>query len=156
MENGLKLFFRSKNNIWTDEFISEQMLKAHLDYSRDGASRNIYTVRKTIDWINSVSEDKKKLLDLGCGPGIYANGFDDLHYAVTGIDVSPKSIDYAQEWAHKENRKIKYVCQDYIYVPIHGQFDIAVCIYCDFGAMIPREQALFLKMSQQFWKRVGS
>ncbi len=143
--NELRLYSRSDSNIWTDSYIAKNMLLAHLDYENDGASRNLNTVKRTLNWIYSVSEGKKKIIDLGCGPGIYANLLDKNGYSVTGIDISALSIDYAKKWAEKENSTIDYRCSNYIKDRIDGKYDIAICIYCDFGALIPGEQKLFLK-----------
>lgn len=139
--NELKLYSRSENNIWTDDYIAKNMLLAHLDYEHDGASRNLKTVNRTLKWIDSVSEGKRKILDLGCGPGIYANILDKMGYSVTGIDISALSIDYAK----KENSTIDYRCSNYVKDRIDGKYDIAICIYCDFGALVPEEQKLFLR-----------
>lgn len=142
--NELKLYSRSKDNIWTDPHIAQQMLAAHLDLSHDAATRNAETVQDTIDWIHSISDGNRDLIDLGCGPGIYATRFHDLGYRVTGVDVSQTSISYAVEKAEKENKKILYRVINYVEEPLQGNFDLAVCIYCDFGALIPGEQAAFL------------
>lgn len=141
----LVVYSRSENTIWTDEHISKKLLLAHLDYDNDAASRNIKTIQKTINWIDSIAEGKKKLLDLGCGPGIYADLFSDRGYAVTGIDISKNSIDYAKNCALKLKKDITYINSNYVNEKINGKYDLAVCIYCDFGALIPNEQKLFLK-----------
>ena len=36
---------------WNDEYISEQMLKAHLDPEFDGASRKLDFIEKSVAWI---------------------------------------------------------------------------------------------------------
>jgi len=141
----LTLNTRSENILWTDAHIAQNMLAAHLDYENDAASRNLQTIKKTVHWINSVSEGKRSLLDLGCGPGIYANQFSAMGYAVTGIDISENSIQYAKNWAEKEGNAITYFCKDYVKEEIEGKFDIATCIYCDFGALLPTEEKRFLE-----------
>lgn len=143
--NELKLYSRSECNIWTDKYIAKNMLLAHLDYEHDGASRNIKTINKTVKWIDSVSEGKKRLIDLGCGPGIYANLLYEMGYTVIGLDISETSIDYAMRWAKMEKKSIDYRRGNYINDKIEGKYDIAICIYCDFGALIPKEQKVFLK-----------
>jgi len=145
MNDEFKLYSRSKNNIWTDKWISKNMLAAHLDISNDAASRNINTINKTIDWISQSIASNSRLLDLGCGPGLYAEIFCRKGNAVTGIDISRRSINYAKRSASKQHLAIKYIHQDYIEENIEGIFDSAVCIYCDFGALIPSEQINLLK-----------
>lgn len=145
MNNRLSLYERSKDFLWTDEYISRNMLEAHLNPEIDAASRNRNTVLRTVDWIVSVLPKKGSLLDLGCGPGLYAQEFAEKGFIVTGLDISKRSIEYAGKSAQDKNLSINYVCADYINNKIEGKFDAAVCIYCDFGALIPSEQKAFLE-----------
>ncbi|MBA7585181.1 hypothetical protein ES708_27151 [subsurface metagenome] len=62
--NNLQLYQRSKSFIWTDKHISKNMLAAHLDLDSDVASRNISTIKKTVEWISSVSKENAKILDI--------------------------------------------------------------------------------------------
>jgi SAM-dependent methyltransferase len=48
-------------------------------------------------------------------------------------------------WAKMDKESIDYRCSNYINDKIEGKYDIAICIYCDFGALIPSEQKAFLK-----------
>jgi SAM-dependent methyltransferase len=142
--NCLRLYARGRRSIWTDRYIAKNMLAAHLDPEGDGASRNLRTVERTVDWIDSVSEGRRRLLDLGCGPGLYAHAFAGRGYTVTGIDISASSIRYARAWARREREEISYRRADYLRRPARGKFELATCIYCDFGALVPGEQARFL------------
>lgn len=144
MTKAFSLYARSGPNIWTDRYISKNMLAAHLDPEGDGASRNSRTIEKTVDWIDSVSEGRRRLIDLGCGPGLYAHAFARKGYAVTGIDISASSIGYARAWARREREDIRYRRADYLRQPIKGKYELATCIYCDFGALVPEEQRRFL------------
>ena len=151
----LLLNSKSVNNIWTDKHIAKNMLLAHLDLQHDGASRNIKTIKKTVDWINSVSEEKRNLLDLGCGPGLYSTEFYLKGYSVTGIDISKLSIEYAKKQAVKNQQNIKYIRRNYLKDRITRKFDIATCIYCDFGALLPKEQITFLENVHQAMNNDG-
>ncbi len=142
--NELKLFQRSENFIWTDEHIANCMLEAHLDFEHDAASRNINTIEATIAWISRKLPKHAKVLDLGCGPGLYASLLAKRGFSVTGIDISQKSISYAINKAQEENLPIIYRCADYIKDDIGAGYDAVLCIYCDFGALIPEEQAILL------------
>lgn len=143
--NNLQVCQRSENFIWTDDYISNNMLAAHLDLVSDAASRNINTIKKTAMWIESILPKEAKILDLGCGPGLYASMLSRKGYSVTGIDISKRSISYAKKKAIEENLKINYICEDYINSDIGTEYDAVICIYCDFGALIPREQEILLK-----------
>ncbi|HOJ15222.1 MAG TPA: class I SAM-dependent methyltransferase, partial [Deltaproteobacteria bacterium] len=39
----------------------------------------------------------ERILDLGCGPGLYTKRLSDAGYDVTGMDYSRRSIAYAKE-----------------------------------------------------------
>lgn len=71
------LYQQSQANIWTDPYLSQKMLEAHLDEASDGATRRKDFVRQSAAWIASQLPPQQypRLLDLGCGPGIYAELF---------------------------------------------------------------------------------
>lgn len=142
--DDLKAYQRSEHFIWTDDYISQNMLTAHLDLSSDAASRNINTIERTIEWILDKTP-QGKVLDLGCGPGLYDSLLAKKGYHVTGIDISERSISYAKRKAAEENLRIDYQCKDYIKDDIGTGYDVAICIYCDFGALTPEEQGILLK-----------
>lgn len=60
--NDLKAYQRSEHSIWTDDYISQNMLTAHLDMSNDVASRNINTIGKTIERMKTRLERQKSCL----------------------------------------------------------------------------------------------
>ena len=142
--NELTLNQRSNESIWTDEHISKSLLEAQLDESTDAASRKPSNRRDIVNWINSKIPPKSKIIDLGCGPGLYAYELGELKHNVMGIDVNKKSIDYAQK-----NKSIKglveYKYSNYIKDTIDGIYNVAMMIFCDFSALIPNEQKLLLQ-----------
>lgn len=143
-DNELTLYKRSSNFLWTDPYIAKNMLKAHLDFTNDAASRNIKTINKTVNWIAPKIKGKR-VLDLGCGPGLYSSILAGRGFDVTGVDISASSIDYAKESAKKCNLDVNFLCMDYLNGDFGGGFDAIICIYCDFGALIPSEREIFLK-----------
>ena len=64
MNSELRLYSRSKDNLWTDKWISKNMLAAHLDFINDAASRNIKVIQKTISWICSVIKESSSIVQL--------------------------------------------------------------------------------------------
>ncbi len=131
------LYAKSKAEFWSDKHISKQMLKAHLAPNFDGASRKIDFIEKSVNWINEIVPAKEYplLLDIGCGPGIYAEKFTNIGYKVTGVDFSNRSIDYAKRSALKQDLDINYVFQNYLLLDLQKNFDFATMIYCDYGAL---------------------
>ena len=123
------LFERTDSSIWTDPYIQQQMLKVHLDQDSDGASRKKTSIIKIIDFIDTHANHAGRLLDLGCGPGLYTSVFKDKDYEVTGIDFNKASIEYAKE----ERKDITYILGDYIEQYPEGNYDMVIMIYCDLG-----------------------
>lgn len=132
----------SSEKFWDDEHISKQMLEAHLNPDFDGASRKHSFIKQSVQWIESLCENKseKKLLDLGCGPGIYAELFEEKGFTVTGIDFSKRSISYAKENAESKQKNIEYFYQNYLTMDYENQFDVVTLIYCDFGVLNPKDR----------------
>ena len=132
--------------MWTDEYISKQLLKAHIDGGHDLASRASVKIDCIVSGINRLANnDQLRLLDLGCGPGLYTSRFAKLGYQVTGIDFSQHSIDYARKQAAAEGLTIDYICQNYLEMNYDYAFDIITLIYCDFGALIQRDREILIK-----------
>lgn len=134
-------------NIWDDEHISKGMLQAHLDVHTEGATRSYAFVQQSVEWIASLLPSSKypQLLDLGCGPGIYAELFNMKGYQVTGIDLSKRSIDYAKQSAQTKQMNIRYDVANYITKPFDKQYNIITLIYCDFGVLSFLDRKILLK-----------
>lgn len=131
------LYKKSEAAFWNEEHISKQMLHAHLDPNFEGASRKADFIEKSAQWIGKrLPPDKYyKLLDLGCGPGLYTERFAKMGYQVTGIDVSERSIEYAKKAAKQQELDITYHCQNYLNMDLNKTFDVSTMIYCDYGAL---------------------
>jgi SAM-dependent methyltransferase len=135
----IKLFQRSQLSIWTDEYLAKNMLNAHLDKLNDAATRNHLAIEKTIQWINSQIHKKSNIIDLGCGPGIYASKLAQLGHSVFGVDFNLESIKYAKQHNEVENRT-SYQYGNYLENSFQDTYSVAMMIYCDFGALLPDEQ----------------
>ncbi|SIR19091.1 class I SAM-dependent methyltransferase [Halanaerobium kushneri] len=141
-----KLFERSENLFWDDPHISKKMLEAHLNPEWNAASRKISIINKSVQWLNNevfINKDLK-ILDLGCGPGLYASRLAELGYSITGIDYSRRSINYAKKKAREENLDIKYIYQNYLKIDFESEFDVIILIFCDFGALTNEERDILL------------
>lgn len=135
------LFEKTDNNIWTDPYIQLQMLKVYLNPDFDGASRKQDSVRKTVDFILGHTKSTGRLLDWGCGPGLYTSAFKDRGYDVTGIDFNKVSVEYAAE----RRNDIKYIFGDYIRDYPQGKYDVVIMIYCDMGTHSDRDRDRLLR-----------
>ena len=141
------LYERTDAAFWDDEHISRGMLAAHLDPEFEGASRSFAFMDRSVDWICATAPPAThpRLLDLGCGPGLYAERFARAGYAVTGVDLSPRSLDHARRSANEQGLAIDYRCRNYLELDLDGSFDIAVMIYCDYGALSSDERRVVLR-----------
>lgn len=135
------LFQKTSCNIWTDPYIQQQMLKEHLNAASDGASRKQESILRITEFILTHSKPESRLLDLGCGPGLYTSLFNEKGYQVTGIDFNKASIDYATS----QNKDIKYIFGDYIYTYPTGKYDTAIMIYCDLGTHSEEDRDTLLR-----------
>lgn len=142
-----ELYERTGAAFWDDEHISRGMLAAHLDSAFEGASRSFAFMDRSVDWIRATAPPAThpRLLDLGCGPGLYTERFARAGYAVTGIDLSPRSLGHARGSADEQGLAIDYRCRNYLELDLDGTFDIAVMIYCDYGALSTDERRVALR-----------
>lgn len=140
------LYEKSEGAFWNDEYISKQMLQAHLNPEFDGASRKLEFVQRSAAWIKELvnPDSYPALLDIGCGPGIYAERFAAAGYQVTGIDFSERSINYAVESALRQGLNITYLFQDYLKLDLKREFDFGTMIYCDYGALSASDRQVIM------------
>lgn len=123
--------------LWTDEYTSERMLAFHLDGESDFSSRRKSFIDDSVHWLSEHFElsENSRVIDFGCGPGLYTSRLARLGLSVTGIDFSSRSIAYAIEYAEKENLDVTYVEADYLDIHPKGNFDLIMMIMCDFCAL---------------------
>jgi SAM-dependent methyltransferase len=129
--------------LWTDEHTSEQMLAFHLDGKIDVSSRRESFINDSVRWLNDRFElsQGSKIIDFGCGPGLYASRLARLGAEVSGVDFSARSIRYARECAKRDRLEIDYVEADYLEYQPAGPFDLITMIMCDFCALSPAQRA---------------
>jgi len=142
-----EIFQEGTSKFWDDEHISKGLLEAHLNPEVEASSRKHDFIDKSVQWIYEIASPVRfsKLLDLGCGPGLYAEKFCNQGYEVTGIDFSIRSINYAKEKAKVENKDVKYIYKNYLDIDYNTEFDLITLIYCDFGVFSDFERDLLLQ-----------
>lgn len=99
---------------WNEAGFSERMLKEHLSQAHDAASRRSEIIDRQVKWIhhNVLSERSSRILDLACGPGLYADRLGTFGHKCTGVDYSPASIAYARKSAQEKGLTIHYHQED--------------------------------------------
>ncbi|MBN2595612.1 class I SAM-dependent methyltransferase [Labilibaculum sp.] len=152
-----KLFAKDDGNFWQDPYVSEHLLNAHLDDESDQGSRKYQDIVQSVLWLSEYLKlpEDSKLLDLGCGPGLYSENFYGQGFAVTGIDFSQSSIDYAKEQAEEFNYRIKYICQDYMEMDYKEEFDVITLIYGDLCVLSHDDRTLLLQKVKKALKPRG-
>ena len=116
---------------WEDPYISGELLRTHLDDTGEGASRPFGTIVATVNRLvaEGVITPSTRVLDLGCGPGRYAELLASVGCHVTGVDLSPRSIAYARERAAQRGLDIEYRLQDFRTLDDVAAFDVVLQVY---------------------------
>ena len=132
---------------WNDPHISSQMLAVHLDPNIEAASRKAETIDRSVRWLIETLglQTGASLLDLGCGPGLYASRFAQAGFHVTGVDYSRRSIEYATKYASEHALNITYRYQNYLELQDENRYDAAFLIYGDFCPLNPEQRARLLQ-----------
>ena len=74
-----------------------------------------------------VKRSVERVLDLGCGNGRHALYFASQGFQAYGVDVSPSAIEWAREWAAKQNLKADFRVADIAALPFDDAFfDVVV------------------------------
>ena len=135
---------------WDDPHISEQMLAAHLNPGWDAASRRPEFIDQSVEWLIGTLKLRHdiKVLDLGCGPGLYANRLARVGCDVTGIDISTRSIAYASAVADAEPLPARFYRGNYLLdsleQPATG-YDAAILIFEDYNVLSPEQRRVLLR-----------
>ncbi|MEI7849641.1 MAG: class I SAM-dependent methyltransferase [Chloroflexota bacterium] len=148
------LFAPGEEHFWTDPHIASQMLAAHLNPNLDAASRRPEIIQKSTDWIMQHLDLQAgdQVLDLGCGPGLYASQLARHGLRVTGLDFSQNSLNYAQKFAHENELKITYRCQNYLELTDQELYDTVLLIFGDYCPLSPDNRSKLLANVRQALK----
>lgn len=125
---------------WDDPDFSARMLREHLDESHGAASRQPSERAQQIDWLwqKLGLQPGAALLDITCGPGLYAVEFAKRGVSVTGVDFGPAAIAYARDQAQQAQvtDRATFVQQDVRGATFGAaQYDAALLIYGQLAVM---------------------
>jgi cyclopropane fatty-acyl-phospholipid synthase-like methyltransferase len=123
------------------------MLAFHLNGEIDVSSRRTSFIDNSVTWLKEHFElsEGSRVIDFGCGPGLYTSRLAHLGVEVVGIDFSSRSIEYAQSYAKRENLDVTYIEADYLEFRPTGPFDLITMIMCDFCALSPSQRRTMLE-----------
>ena len=121
--------------LWADPHVARQMLSMHLCDDHAIASRPGAEIDMMAAWIDQELDlDGKRVVDLGCGPGLYARRFQAAGAQVTGIDLSETSVAYASAHGCPDG---EFQVGDYLQDELPSA-DVFTLIYGDVCAMPPQ------------------
>jgi SAM-dependent methyltransferase len=144
--------------LWNDEHVSGKMLEFHLDETADPASRKKAFIERSVDWIVGHFDvgPGTKIGDFGCGPGLYTTPLAQRGAAVTGVDLSERSIAHARQTAREKSLSIDYVLANYLDFATDKRFDLITMIYCDFCVLSPAQRKTLLAKFRTFLAPEGA
>jgi SAM-dependent methyltransferase len=147
---------------WDDPAFSERMLREHLDQAHGAATRQRPELLRQVDWLwqHLGLQPGARLLDITCGPGLYATEFARRGADVTGIDFSPASIRYARELAEAQGLagRCRFIQADVrAELPRHAgeDYDAATFIYGQLAVFTRDEAAALLAGAAQALRPAG-
>ena len=138
--------FYTAAELWTNPHTANQMLQYHLNADVDLSSRNHAFIAQSVNWIADHFEvgAGTEIADFGCAVGLYTNALAAKGAAVTGIDFSENSLNYARQVAADKGLEVNYVHADYLEFDTDETFDLIIMIMCDFCALSPEQRARLL------------
>jgi len=83
-----------------------------------------------------------RVLDLGCGPGLYASHFLAHGRRYLGVDFSPASIGHARRAVGSPDAA--FVLGNVLDAPLNGPHDLALLLYGEFNVFPPDDAARLL------------
>ncbi len=135
---------------WNQPDFSERMLAEHLDQSHDMASRRSKKIDRHVHWIHNdlLGGLPGRILDLGCGPGFYANRLAALGHKCVGIDFSPASIRHAKQEAESKGLNCQYRLADVRMSDFGDGFDLVMMVFGEFNVFRQSDAEAILRKAK--------
>jgi SAM-dependent methyltransferase len=136
---------------WDDPDFSERMLAVHLDPSTHMASRSPDVIRRHCDWLEArLGPGRHRILDVGCGPGLYCHELARRGHATLGFDFAPASLAWAGERAREEGLDCVFFPADLRALPADlaertGPVDAVTFWFGEFHSFPPPVAEAFLR-----------
>ena len=120
---------------WHEPEFSRKMLAEHLTQNHDAASRRLDRIDGHVSWIHRelLRGMPTKVLDLGCGPGLYTSRLAGLGYECVGIDISPASVSYAIAQADEHSLRCSYTLGDMRTADYGREYGLVMLIFGEFN-----------------------
>ena len=136
---------------WHDPAFSARMLREHLSQAHDAASRRAETIARQVAWIQQalLNSQPSRVLDLGCGPGLYTAQLAALGHRCVGIDFSPAAIAYAREAALAAQVDCVYALADLRDADFGAGYDLIMLLYGEFNVFRPTEARAIVRKARR-------
>jgi SAM-dependent methyltransferase len=120
---------------WDEPGFSQRMLSEHLNPNHDHASRRPQKIDRHVQWIHHevLGGQPARILDLGCGPGLYTSRLARLGHQCVGIDFSPASIAHAREQAQRDRLDCTYIHDDLRAAEYGDNFGLVMMLFGEFN-----------------------
>ena len=130
---------------WDEPDFSLRMLEQHLNQEHDWASRRGPIIAAHAAWIAEQLSVPSRILDMGCGPGLYTQALAERGHQCVGVDFSPASIEYARQRSADCDPKPEYILGDIRNYRSNQKFDCIIMAFGEFNAFIRKDAALLLE-----------
>jgi len=126
---------------WSDPDFSRRMLAEHFSQEHDMASRRTETIDAHVVWIHAelLAAQPSRVLDLGCGPGLYMERLASRGHTPTGVDYSPASVAHARKTAEREGLPVTVIEGDMRRTEFGGPYELAMLIAGELNVFRPEE-----------------
>ena len=111
---------------WFSEWFDSKYY--HILYQNRDFSEAEFFINNLTSFLNP--DKKARILDLACGKGRHSMFLNKLGYDVTGVDLSPQSIEFANK---KQNDKLHFFTHDMRELEPHGPYDYVFNLFTSFG-----------------------
>lgn len=130
---------------WHEPGFSARMLREHLAQAHDAASRRAALIERHVASIHHMlGERPARILDLGCGPGLYTGRLARLGHSCVGVDIGPASIAYARAQAKAEGLDCAYTQGDIRDADYGAGYDLVMQIFGELNVFRPADARLIL------------
>ena len=136
-------FEQGDMTLWDNEYIASNVLKKHLQSDIDSGSRKKATIVSAVNWIADKNPQKGNLLDIGCGPGLYAKPLENHGFRYFGIDISEYQIAFANKNYFGDN--IKFETLDFRQMEPNRLYNTILMLYGIYSFYQPNERMKLLK-----------
>ncbi len=127
---------------WDEPGFSARMLAWHLDQTHDLASRRSAVIDTQVAWLEGrFLAPRSRVLDLGCGPGLYLQRLAEGGHHGVGLDFSPAAVDHARAQAAAAAWPLEYRLADLRTADFGAGFDLVLLLYGELNVFRPVEAA---------------